>query len=159
MEEIHTFPQISLDFVVLFRLMLGATLCVLLTSSRTRPMPEVLGTVLAAHFLVLNTLLWNAYLMTGSLVQGDFFRFGLSPVLPAVSFFFAGLIAITLPATCLVVSLIRRRQYRVRQLAAHTIAVVLVSVGLWTSIRAPIAYQAAVDGYGMPAEMLTLPQR
>ena len=104
MEEIHTFPQISLDFVVLFRLMLGATVCVLLTSSRTRPMPEVLGTVLAAHFLLLNTMLWNAYLMTGSLVQGDFFRFGLSPVLPAVSFFFAGLIAITLPATCLVVS-------------------------------------------------------
>lgn len=158
MEEILTFPQITLDFSVLFRLMLGATLCVLLTSSRTRPMPEVLGTVLAAHFLVLNTLLWHGYLMTGSLVQGDFFRFGLSPVLPAVSFY-GGLIAIALPVTCLVVSLVRRRRYRIRQLAAHTIAAVLVSVGLWTSIRAPIAYQAAVDAYGMPAEMLTPPQR
>lgn len=152
MEELIPHPRISWEFTELWWILLGTAVCVLLTGSRTRPMPEVLGTVLAAHFLVINTICWNAFIGTMMLVQGDYFRFGLTPLLPAVSFY-GGILVIAVPPVCLLCSLLRRPRYRVRQLAAHTIAVLLVSTGLWVTIRTPVVFQRVADEHGIPREV------
>lgn len=133
-----TFPQLFLILVSGFILLAAAF-------SRTKPMSEAVVLILAAHYLAINTICWNAYLHT-SVWQGgeDIFRFTFSPFLPAASFYL-GVVA-TLAVIGVWISAFRsEHRYSRRQLWAFSASCLIFLTGLVVSSKTPVAFQSWID--------------
>ena len=138
-----TFPELFLILFVGFAFLL-------LAYSRYNPMAEAFVPILAAHYLVINTMCWNACMLT-TIWQGgeDLFRFTFSPFLPAASFYL-GVLAILAVACTSISVLIRARQFSKRQLWAFSASCLTFLIGLVVSTRTPIAFQSWIDSISTP---------
>jgi len=133
-----TFPQLLLILLVGFA-------SLLLAFSRSNPMSEAFVPILSAHYLVINSICWNAFMLT-TIWQGgeDIFRFTVYPLLPAVSFYL-GVFA-TLAVLCAWISVfIGARRFSRRQLWAFSVSCITFITGLVVSSQTPIAFQSWID--------------
>lgn len=113
--------------------------------SSKRPVKEWLGVVLPAHFLVINTISWNGFIMTYYSEGGEtIFRYGFTPVLPACSFY-GGLLFICLGLGFLGAFILRIRDYSWAQRIAFPLSIITIIVGLIVSLRTPIQFQKLID--------------
>ncbi len=133
-----TFPQL---FLILF----GGFVFLSLAFSRSNPMSEAIMPILAAHYLVLNTICWNAFMLTTTWQGGeDVFRFTFIPFLPAASFYL-GVVAIFAMIGAWISVFRSDCRYTRRQLWAFSGSCLTLLVGLVVSSRTPIAFQSWLD--------------
>ncbi len=133
-----TFPQL------LTILLVGFTFLVL-AFSRSNPRSEALVPILAAHYLAINTICWNAFMLT-AVWYGDesIFRFTFSPILPAVSFYLGVFTILAVIFTW--ISAIRSTgQFSRRQLWAFSASCLTFTIGLVVTTQSPIAVQSWID--------------
>ena len=138
-----TFPQLFLILFVGF-----ASLAV--AFSRSNPISEAFVPILAAHYLAINSMCWNAFMYTTTWQGGeDIFRFTFSPLLPAASFCL-GVFA-TSAVICAWISVFRAgRRFTRRQLWAFSASCLTFLIGLVVSSRTPIAFQSLIDSIQAP---------
>ena len=133
-----SFPQLLLILFVGFGFLA-------VTFSRHNPMSEAFVLILAAHFVVINSLCWNAYLMMTTFKVGEeIFRFPFSPFLLAASFYLGIMAVFTVIAAW--ISVFRSaRKYSRRQKWAFSVSCLTWLIGLVVSIQTPITLQRCLD--------------
>jgi len=116
-----------------------------MASPRSSPMAEASVLILSAHYLVIHSICWSAFIMTATGSGGeDILRFPGSPFLPAASFYL-GVVTI-LSVVCAWISVLRGPlRFARRQVRAFSAASLVFLVGLVISTWTPIAYQALID--------------
>jgi hypothetical protein len=138
-----TFPQLFLILLVGF-----APLS--LAFSRSNPMSEAFVPILAAHYLVINSMCWNAFMQTTTWQRGeDLFRFTLSPFLPAASFYF-GVLAILAVLSAWISVLIGVHRFARRQVWSFSASCITFLIGLVVSMWTPVGFQAWIDSIPTP---------
>ncbi len=133
-----TFPQLALILLIGFTFLAMAF-------SKSKPMHQTFVPILAAHYLVINTTCWIAFMHTTSWQRGDVvFQFGFSHLLASASFSL-GILA-TLGVAGSWISVLRQRhQFSKRQVIGFSGAMFTFVIGLVVSTRTPLAMQAVVD--------------
>ena len=138
-----TFPQLFLILIVGF---IGLAF----SFSRLNPIFESLVPVLASHYLIINTICWNSFLISTTWQGGeDLFRFSLSPFLPAASLMLGvfAIAAVLWAGISVLRSRVRRSK---RQLLGFSVFSIATLLGLIVSARIPIAAQAVLDSMPTP---------
>ena len=138
MQVSWTFPQLlGIVMIVCVSMVAGV--------SRVRPMSESAVLILGAHYLVINTLCWNAFMITSAFEEGTvIFRYGLSPLLPAASFY-VGVLITVMNFVSLISVLRRTRLYSCRQRWAFSVGSTALIFGTVVSLRTPVALQRLID--------------
>ena len=146
--------RISWTFPELFGILFLGFIALAAGLSRLRPVTESWVAILGAHYLVINTTCWNAFMMTatwesGGQVSGfggEVFHFGTSPFLPAASFYLGVFTAVMmLGAVC---STWRSSpRYTKRQRLSFLVAAIVLLIGIFVSLRTPIALQPTIDAF------------
>lgn len=138
MPVLWTFPQL---FLILF----GGFVFLAIAFSRTNPMGEAFVLILAAHFVAINSICWNAFMVTTTWQGGEnIFRFTFTPFLSAASFYI-GVVA-TFAVVCAWISAFRSdNRYSRRQLWMFSASCIIFLIGLVVSSRTPIAFQSWID--------------
>lgn len=135
-----TFPQ-------LLTILLVGFIFLVLAFSRSNPRSEALVPILAAHYLVINTICWNAFMATAVWVGNEsIFQFTISPLLPAVSFYL-GVFTILAVISTWISTIRRSNQLSRRQLWAFSASCLTFTVGLIVTTHTPIAVQTWIDSF------------
>lgn len=146
--------RISWTFPELFWILFLGFIALAAGISRLRPATESWVVILGAHYLVINTTCWNAFMMTTtwegggqvSGIGGEVFHFGTSPFLSAASFYLGVFTAVMM--LCAVYSMWRSSLgYTRRQRWSFLIAAIVFLIGIFVSLRTPIALQRTIDAF------------
>ena len=133
-----TFPQLLGMVAMIF-------LCVVLGFSRKSPITENIGVILSAHFVVIHTIVWNAFMMTTVWNRGDtVLRFEGTPSLAAIVFC-GGLLFPALLLGCSIAFFSKRRNYSPIQKLFYWVSAALVMLGLVGTLWTPTAFQRHLD--------------
>lgn len=136
---------VSWTFAGLLFIVIVAFLFLVAAFSMREPVAEWYGVILPAHYLVINTLCWNGFIMTSGWQGGEtVFRYELTPVLSACSFY-GGIVFVVIGMGFLARFLTRLRQYSVRQRIVFPISVLTIMVGVVISLRTPVEFQKLLD--------------
>ena len=139
--------RVSWTFPELFWILLLGFTALAAGFSRFRPVTESWAALLGAHYLVINTTCWNAFLITTSWEGGeDVFRFGIGPFLPATSFYL-GIFTVMMIVGALFSTWRSTTLYSGRQKWSFLVSSIVLLVGIFVSLRTPVALQWTIDSW------------
>ncbi len=136
---------VTWTFLQLLIILIVGFVFLILAFSRFNPRNEGLVLVLVSHYLVINTICWNSFMLTAVCSGGEnIFRFTIFPLLPAVSFYL-GVFSLLAVITTWISAVRSHHLFSRRQLWAFSASCLTFTVGLVVSTQTPVAVQSWID--------------